>query len=148
MMFKKRTKSESILHKRIRKFKAMKRGYYSFIILTTLYLLSFLNPILINNKALIVKFDGEYFFPIAKFHPTTKFNQEGYGEAQYRKLDKQFEDENSGNWVLMPPYPFHPNESLLSEIAIPLVVSFTKELVFKFPVPIPSAIETTGNGTL
>jgi microcin C transport system permease protein len=116
MMFKKRTQSESILNKRIRKFKAMKRGYYSFIILATLHLLSFLNPLLINNKALMVKFDGEYFFPIAKFHPTTKFNQQGYGEAQYRKLDKQFEDENSGNWVLMPPYPFHPNESLLSEI--------------------------------
>jgi microcin C transport system permease protein len=116
MIFNKSVKSESILNKRIRKFKAMKRGYYSFIILVTLYLLSFLNPLLINNKALIVKFNGEYFFPVVKFYPSTKFNQQGYGEAEYRQLEKQYEDENSGNWVLMPLYPFHPNESLLSEI--------------------------------
>jgi microcin C transport system permease protein len=116
MIFKKPTNSESILHKRIRKFKGMKRGYYSFIILVTLYLLSFLNPLLINNKALIVKYNGEYFFPVSKYHPSSTFGQKGYGEAQYRKLDAKFENDGSDNWVLMPLYPFHPNESLLGEI--------------------------------
>ncbi|MBT6871417.1 MAG: ABC transporter permease subunit [Candidatus Marinimicrobia bacterium] len=94
----------------------MKRGYYSFIILVSLYLLSFLNPLLINNKALVVKYNGEYFFPVSKYYPSTTFDQQGYGEAQYRKLDEQFENDNSGNWVIMPVYPFHPNESLLGEI--------------------------------
>ena len=116
MIFKKRTKSESIFNKRMRKFKAMKRGYYSFIILLTLYLLSFLNPLLVNNKALIVKYNNEYYFPVAKYYASTTFGQKGYGETQYRELDKQFENDDSGNWVIMPLYPFHPNESLLSEI--------------------------------
>ncbi len=116
MIFNKRTNSESIFNKRMRKFKGMKRGYYSFIILVSLYLLSFLNPLLINNKALVVKYNGEYFFPVSKYYPSTTFNQKGYGEAQYRKLDEQFENDNSGNWVIMPVYPFHPNESLLGEM--------------------------------
>jgi microcin C transport system permease protein len=116
MIVNKRIKSESILRKRIRKFKGLKRGYYSFIILITLYVISFLNPLLINNKALVVKYNGEYFFPVADYYPSNTFSQKGYGEAQYRKLNKHFKDGNSSNWVLMPPYPYHPNESLLAEI--------------------------------
>ena len=109
-------RSESILHKRIRKFKSMKRGYYSFIILFSLYILSFFNPLFINNKALIVKYNNEYFFPILSFHAATTFDQDSFGEADYRKLDAQFEIDNSDNWVLMPIYPYHPNESLMSEL--------------------------------
>ncbi len=47
-------KSDSILKKRIRRFKSIKRGYYSFIIITSLYLISFLTPVFVNSKALIV----------------------------------------------------------------------------------------------
>ena len=47
-------KSDSILKKRIRRFKSIKRGYYSFIIIVSLYLLSFLTPLFLNSKALIV----------------------------------------------------------------------------------------------
>ncbi len=112
---KQKTISHSILQKRIRKFKSMKRGYYSFIILTTLYLLSFLNPIFINNKALIVRYDGELYFPLLKYYSAETFDQNSYGEAQYRSLDKRFENEE-GNWAVMPAYPFHPYESLLGEL--------------------------------
>ena len=116
MIFNKHIKSESILRKRIRKFKGLKRGYYSFIILISLYLFSFLNPLLINNKALIVKYNDEYFFPVLKYYSSTTFGGKGYGEANYRNLDKQFENDDLNNWVLMPLYPYHPNESLLAEI--------------------------------
>ena len=47
--------SESILQKRIKRFKSMKRGYYSLIILISLYMISLLGPLWMNNKALIVK---------------------------------------------------------------------------------------------
>ena len=48
------TKSDSIFRKRIRKFKSIKRGYYSLIILMSLYLISVLAPFLINKTALMV----------------------------------------------------------------------------------------------
>ena len=112
---KQETLSHSILQKRIRKFKSMKRGYYSFLILITLYLISFLNPLFINNKALIVRYEGALYFPILKYYSAETFNQDFYGEAQYRKLKERFVGED-GNWAVMPLYPYHPNESLLEEI--------------------------------
>ena len=54
-------KSNSILQKRIRRFKSIKRGYYSFIVLLSLYLISFISPIIINSKALVVCYaNNEY----------------------------------------------------------------------------------------
>ena len=51
--------SESIFQKRIRRFKSIKRGYYSLIILISAYVLSLLSPLLINDKALMVKYEDK-----------------------------------------------------------------------------------------
>ena len=40
-------------------------------------------------------------------------NEAVYGEPDYRELKRQFEYAGRGNWVLMPPYPYSPNESML-----------------------------------
>ena len=50
----------SILAKRIRKFKSIKRAYYSLIILIFMYIISLLGPVLVNNKALVVKYENNY----------------------------------------------------------------------------------------
>ena len=55
--------SESINQKRLRKFKSIKRGYYSFLIIVSIYILSFFLPLFINSKALIVQYEGNYYFP-------------------------------------------------------------------------------------
>ena len=55
------TISDSILQKRLRRFKSIKRGYYSFIILVILYMLSFLAPILVNSKALLVCYSNNEY---------------------------------------------------------------------------------------
>ena len=52
--------SESIFQKRIKRFKSIKRGYYSLIILVSAYVLSTLSPLLVNDKALIVKYENQY----------------------------------------------------------------------------------------
>ena len=49
-------KSDSILKKRIRRFKSIKRGYYSLIILTSIYIISLIAPVLISKEALIVRY--------------------------------------------------------------------------------------------
>ena len=48
--------SESILQKRIKRFKSIKRGYYSLIAIISLYILSLLSPLWVNDKPLIVHF--------------------------------------------------------------------------------------------
>ncbi len=117
MPYKTNFNNDSILQKRWKKFKSLKRGYYSLIVLLTLYLLSFLLPFIINNRALIVKYNQEFYFPIITGYISGKtFDQDVPGEARYRSLSAKFELENSkSNWVLMPPYPFSPYEDITFE---------------------------------
>ena len=129
MIFKKEKKenfqdiSLSIYKKRWLKFKMMKRGYYSFFIITILYLLSWFLPLLVNSKALIVKHEGKYYFPAihsfalipGRIFMGNEFGQDVPGEANYRLLQKKWYDENSDNWILMPPYPFDPLEGVGSQ---------------------------------
>ena len=106
-------KNLSILQKRWLKFKTLKRGYYSLVILTGLYIISFFLPLLINNRSLIVQYNDKLYFPVLSgYIPGKAFGQEVPGEARYRDLKQIFEDEDSGNWVLMPPYPFSPYEDI------------------------------------
>jgi microcin C transport system permease protein len=113
------SRSESILRKRLRKFRRLKRGYYSFLLITVAYALSFALPLFANSKALIVHYDGSYFFPITSYHGATEFGVEAIGEPDYRELKKHFAAQNAGNSVLMPLYPYGPNEALLDDSGTP-----------------------------
>lgn len=109
--------STSIFKKRWKKFKTIKRGYYAFLIILFFFILSFFLPFFVNRDALIVKYESEYFFPVFKFYSAETFKQQGVqGEANYRLLKEQFKEADSDNWVLMPLYPFGPNENLLDEL--------------------------------
>jgi microcin C transport system permease protein len=111
--------SESLFRKRLRKFKRIKRGYYSFVVVLATYAVSFLLPVLANNVALVVKYDGRYFFPLAAYHPASDFHQNTFGDPDYRALQQQFRAEGGGNWVLMPPIPYGANEGLLDRTSPP-----------------------------
>ncbi len=111
-------KSESLNHKRWRKFKSLKRGYYSFILITTLYILSLFLPLFINSKALVVQYEGEYYFPafsevipwVSTYYDGELFGQDIPGAANFRQLQKNWED--SDNWLIMPIYPYNPFEDI------------------------------------
>ena len=105
--------SVSLFRKRWRKFKGLKRGYYSFIILITLYALSFALPLLVNNRAILVKYQGNYYFPVLKHYPGSVFGEGTRGEVEYRELRAKFRERNGEDFVIMPPYPYGSYESLL-----------------------------------
>src|SRR2546423_7546195 len=104
-------RQESLFHKRLRKFRRIKRGYYSFVLIVSVYVLSFFLPFVMSGQPLSVKYNGGYFFPMFRFHSVTEFGVEGFGEPNYRDLRARFSTEGKGNWVLMAPYPFGPNEA-------------------------------------
>ncbi|MBK7412265.1 MAG: ABC transporter permease subunit [Ignavibacteria bacterium] len=123
------SKSLSINQRRWKKFKGMRRGYYSMIILLSAYALSFFLPLMVNNKALLVSYNGEWSSPAARdffaslplvggFAPSSFDPAEQYGEvgnqaeANYRVLQAKWEDAGSENYVIMPLYPFGPNEDV------------------------------------
>ena len=115
----------SIWQRRWYRFKNLKRGYISLWILVIAYILSFLLPIFVNNKALVVNYNGETSFPavadlfdflpgVNSFYKASEFGQTsifGEGEAEYRKLDSAFAAQGEGNSVYMPFYPWDPNEN-------------------------------------
>jgi len=104
---------ESIARRRLRKFRRLKRGYYSFVLLVIAYVVSFALPLLVNSRALIVRYDGEFYFPMLQFYPASTFGLDAIGEPAYRQMRAQFAETGRANWVLMPPYPYSPTESLL-----------------------------------
>jgi microcin C transport system permease protein len=105
--------SLSILRRRFRKFRSIRRGYYCFIIMTAAYTISFLLPLLVNNKALLVRYQGNLYSPMLKYYPASTFGQEAFGEPNYRELAQTFRERNTGDWVLMPLVPYSATESLL-----------------------------------
>ena len=98
--------------KRFRKFKSVKRGYYSLLLISLCYLLSFGLEFIANNKAIVVKYEGRYYFPTFKYIPQTTFGGSSSADTEYRELKARFQDEGSENYVLMPPIPYSSNESL------------------------------------
>ena len=113
----KKTNNTSVFSRRWKKFKTLKRGYYSLVTLMSLYGLSFFLPLLINNKALIVKYNDEYHFPIFRGYISGEFfNQDVPGEARYRSLKETFKKGSDGSsWVIMPLYPYSPYEDITYE---------------------------------
>jgi microcin C transport system permease protein len=104
----------SPLGRRWRRFRASRRGWYSFLVLAAAFLASFASPLVITDRALIVCWRGEWYLPaVAGFYPASTFGQAGAGEARYRELKEQVR--GTGDWVLLAPYPYHPNESLLRD---------------------------------
>ena len=117
---------------RMRRFRRLKRGYFSFLLLFGAYFLSFLLPLIMNHRAIMVRYEGHYFFPgiasflhdtfglapekiylVEVFQQTLNSGQPVFGEANYRELQKSFDQQDNGNFVIMPPIPYGPNESFL-----------------------------------
>lgn len=100
-----------LTQKKIKAFKNIKRGYWSFIVLATLLVLSLFAELLVNSKALIVKYQGDWFFPvISDVRSGTDFGLDYASEADYRVLQKKFAQADEGNFVLMPIVPWNPYE--------------------------------------
>jgi len=106
--------------KKIRHFKSIKRGYYSFVIIMVMILLSFFGELLVNKRALVVCYENEFYFPIyGNIIPGTTFGLDYEYEADYRKLKTHFKETDSGDWLLMPIVPYDAYENDLREDQYP-----------------------------
>lgn len=104
---------------RLRKFRRLKRGYYAFLVLAGLYVLSLAAGVLITDRAILVCYQGKYYFPLFEryrgetFGQTHVYDERNLGEANYRELQRTFAGQDAGNWVVLAPYPYDPNDPLL-----------------------------------
>ena len=106
--------------KKFRRFKSIKRGYYSFILILVLILASFFAEILVNKRAVVVHHNGEYYFPTyGDPIPGSTFGLDYKYETNYRQLARKFESEGRGNWVILPLIPYDAYENDLREDEFP-----------------------------
>ncbi|HZV20298.1 MAG TPA: ABC transporter permease [Hyphomicrobiales bacterium] len=92
--------------RRLRIFKANRRGYYSLLIFTTLFVISLFAEFIANDKPLLVKYDGALYMPIFKMYTEKQFGGEFETEADYRDPAVVQFIHDKGGWLLWPLIPY------------------------------------------
>ena len=91
--------------RRWRQFKANKRGYFSLIIFTIIFLISLAAELVCNDKPFLVYYEGSLYAPILKMYPETTFGGDFETEADYRDpyiLEKINSGENKAFFPINP----------------------------------------------
>ncbi len=106
--------------RRLKRFRSIGRGYWAFVILISLIVLACLDQLVVGNRALIVKYDGEIYFPALRQEVMKKkdFGMTGddaEAKVNFRNLKKMFSKQD-GNWVVMPIIPYNPTADTISAI--------------------------------
>jgi microcin C transport system permease protein len=96
--------------KKLRRFRSIRRGYWSFLLLTILLVVSLFGELLVNSRALVVRHDGRWYFPAyGAIIPGTAFGLDYSYETDYRELRDRYRAAAAAgtgagkNWLLMPP---------------------------------------------
>lgn len=87
------------------RFKKNKRGYASFLILSAIFILTLLAELIANDKPLLVRFNGEFYFPIFHSVPETNFGGEFETATDFRDPQVQQLIKENG-WLIFPLIPF------------------------------------------
>ena len=133
-------KLDPLTRRRLSRFRQIKRGYYSLLILLGAMALSIFAPFLAESRALMVRHNGELYFPTFSYMTMSAFAQappEGWLaediEVDYFRLQREWRTEadsyarevaaggdaaqlgakypNRDNFVVMPPIPWDPFQS-------------------------------------
>jgi len=112
--------------RKIRRFKEIKRGYYSYLILMFFIVIAALDQVVVGNQALAVKYEGKWYFPAftQKNFKGADFGIEGdLGDApvNYRMLKKKMKDRKEAGRVILPLIPFAPTNDTLDKITKTMV---------------------------
>jgi len=102
--------------RKLRRFRSIRRGYFSFLALTVFIALALLGPWLVSNRALVVRHQGKLYFPtLGADIPGNVFGLGYEHETDYRALKRKFDAERKtgtagGDFVILPPVPFNGTE--------------------------------------
>jgi microcin C transport system permease protein len=94
--------------KQIHRFRSLRRGYVSFLVLLGLAGLAALDNMIVGKRALAVSYAGQMYFPFLRgdFIPGKTFGFDSEAETDYRELHARCRMEKKGDWVLMPLVPY------------------------------------------
>ena len=91
--------------RRIRTFKANRRGYWSLWIFCALFVATLFAEVVANDEPLLVRYGGAFYFPVFQAYPETEFGGFLETEADYSDPEVQELIEEKG-WIVWPLIPF------------------------------------------
>ncbi len=104
--------------RRIKRFREIKRGYYSLVLLLLLGGVAALDQVVVGKQALAVQYNGRWIFPA--FRQVAMKNKDfcitgvsPEAPVDFRKLKKSFESSGAGR-VILPPVPYDPTGDTLA----------------------------------
>ncbi|MFG1427339.1 ABC transporter permease [Roseixanthobacter glucoisosaccharinicivorans] len=92
--------------RRIANFRANGRGWWSFVLFMILFVLSLFAEFIANDRPILVRLDGAYYFPVLKAYPETTFGGDFETTADYRDPYLRKLIAEKGGWMLWPPVHF------------------------------------------
>ena len=114
-----KTKRNTLLQRRWTKFRSNRRGYYSLVIFTILFLLSLGAELISNDKPLLVNYHGSFYYPIIISYPETTFDGDFETETDYRDPYIVEKLTVNGNWMLFPPNK-HYYDTINRDLNVPV----------------------------
>jgi microcin C transport system permease protein len=103
--------------RRLKNFQSNKRGYYSLILFTVLFVLSLFAELIANNKPIVASYKGELLFPVMFDYPETAVGGDLPINADFRDpliIDSIEKD----GWAVWPPIRYSYN-TVNNEIPFP-----------------------------
>jgi microcin C transport system permease protein len=99
-----------IAKKRWRRFRANRMGLISIWLFLILSFFSFTAEIWANSKPLILKYQGQTYFPVVKYYHPSVFGREDIAQMDYRSL--KLESGDYAVWPIIRWDPFERNETV------------------------------------
>jgi len=97
---------------RLKRFKRIRRSYYSLWILGIAFSLSLFSEFIANDKPLFLRYDGKTFFPVIFFYSGQTFGGQYRTEADYLSLNRDRAFLEKG-FMILPLIPHSPLHSYL-----------------------------------
>ena len=97
-----------LTRRRLDSFRANRRGFWSLWIFLALFTLTLFAEFIANDRPIVIRFAGGWYFPVFADYPETAFGGEFPTAADYRDPEVQKLIRAKG-WMIWPPIPFSYN---------------------------------------
>lgn len=105
---------DPVTRKKLRRFRSIKRGWWSLWILVGAYVVSLGAELFVGSRPIAIRWQGEWSFPAftETYYPRTMFGGTADLPADFRALKASGAFSEGGGFILMPIHPYSPTESV------------------------------------
>ncbi len=100
---------------RFRRFRSMKRAWWSLCILACVFVLSLFSEMISNDRPLLLGYKGAIHTPVFKFYPGTQFGLPHGTQVDYHGLRENPQFREAGGWMVFPPLRWGPYRANLDQ---------------------------------